>query len=112
MPEQLSAIEGTTRGLELVSGKWTMLVVFELNGGPKRPSELRRALPDISAKVLAQTLRRLQQHHLVRRTVHDTVPPQVEYTLTDLGRSLLEPLLGLCRWVDDHWTELQARPCS
>ena len=55
-----------------------------------------------------QTLRRLQQHHLMRRAVHDTVPPQVEYTLTDLGRSLLEPLLGLCRWVDDHWTDLTA----
>jgi DNA-binding HxlR family transcriptional regulator len=106
MPEQLSAIEGTTRGLELVSGKWTMLVVFELNSGSKRPSELHRALPGISAKMLTQTLRRLQQHHLVRRAVHDTVPPQVEYALTDLGRSLLEPLLGLCRWVDEHWPDL------
>jgi DNA-binding HxlR family transcriptional regulator len=109
MPEQLSAVEGTTRGLDLVSGKWTMLVVFELSTGPKRPSELHRTLPGVSAKVLTQTLRRLQQHRLVERTVHDTVPPQVEYALTDLGRSLLEPLLALCRWVDGHWHEMTGR---
>lgn len=106
MSEPLSAVEGTTRGLELVSGKWTMLVVFELSTGPKRPSELHRAVPGVSPKVLTQTLRRLQEHRLARRTVHDTIPPQVEYALTDLGRSLLEPLLGLCRWVDAHWHEM------
>jgi DNA-binding HxlR family transcriptional regulator len=104
--EGLTAVEGTARGLELVSGKWTMLVVFELADGPRRPSELHRALPGVSTKVLTQTLRRLQEHRLVRRTVHDTVPPQVDYELTDLGRSLLEPMLGLCRWVDQHWQDI------
>jgi DNA-binding HxlR family transcriptional regulator len=83
-----------------------MLVIFELNAAPKRHNELHRALPGISAKMLGQTLRGLERHRLVRRTVHPTVPPQVEYALTDLGRSPLEPLLALCRWVDDHWQEL------
>ena len=108
MAGQFDAVEGTTRGLELVSGKWTILVVFALHAGRRRLGELQREVDGISPKMLVQTLRKLERYGLVERTVHPVVPPKVEYALTGLGRSLLEPLYELCRWTDDHWNEMTA----
>jgi DNA-binding HxlR family transcriptional regulator len=108
MAGQLSATEGTTRGLELVSGKWTILIVFALARAPRRLSDLQRTIVGASPKMLIQTLRKLERHGLIERTVHPVIPPKVEYALSPLGRSLLEPLLGLCHWVDDHWEQMQA----
>jgi DNA-binding HxlR family transcriptional regulator len=105
---QLNAIEGTSRGLELVAGKWTILVVFELARESRRLSDLRRTILDASPKMLIHTLRKLESHGLVQRTVHPVVPPRVEYALTPMGRSLLEPLLVLCEWVDQNWPQMLA----
>lgn len=108
MAGHFDAVEGTSQGLELVSGKWTILVVFALRANRSRLSELQRTIEGISPRMLIQTLRKLERHGLVERVVHPVVPPKVEYSLTPLGLSLLEPLYELCRWTDDHWAQMRA----
>ena len=85
--------------LSRVGDKWTVLVVTVLGEGPKRFNELRRSLGSISQRMLTLTLRGLERDGLVTRTVFPTVPPRVEYELTDLGRSLLEPVSRLGEWA-------------
>ena len=85
--------------LARVGDKWTVLVVAELGNGAKRFNEIRRALGSISQRMLTLTLRALERDGLVVRTVFPTIPPRVEYELTKLGRSLLEPVNGLGLWV-------------
>lgn len=82
-----------------ISDKWTMLVVHVLGSGPYRFNALRREVGQISQKVLASTLRDLEENGFVSRTVTPVTPPQVEYALTDLGRELLVPVRGLAEWV-------------
>src|SRR3954453_10343275 len=88
--------------LSRVGDKWTILVVGELGQGPKRFNEIRRALGSISQRMLTLTLRGLERDGLVTRTVFPTVPPKVEYELTKLGRSLLEPVSGIGLWARQH----------
>jgi DNA-binding HxlR family transcriptional regulator len=85
--------------LSRVGDKWTVLVVSALGGGPKRFNELRKALGSISQRMLTLTLRGLERDGLVTRTVFPTIPPRVDYELTDLGRSLLTPVNGLSDWA-------------
>ena len=94
--------------LDRIADKWTALVIQILAGGTMRYAELQRAIGGISQKMLTQTLRSLERDGLVQRTVHPVVPPKVEYSLTRLGRTLIEPLHALCRWSEKHLTELQA----
>jgi DNA-binding HxlR family transcriptional regulator len=79
--------------------KWTTLLVIVLADGPKRFSAIRRAVPDISQRMLTRTLRDLERDGLLNRQVFPTKPPSVEYSLTPLGQSLLEPLAGLVAWA-------------
>lgn len=90
---RFNAVEGTSQGLELVSGKWTILVVFALQKEARRLSDLQRLIEGISQKMLIQTLRKLECYGLVARTVYPVVPPKVEYALTPLGFTLLEPFI-------------------
>jgi DNA-binding HxlR family transcriptional regulator len=85
--------------LARVGDKWTVLVVSTLGGGPKRFNELRKALGSISQRMLTLTLRALERDGLVTRTVYPTIPPRVDYELTRLGRSLLEPVSELGLWA-------------
>jgi len=85
--------------LARVGDKWTVLVVSTLGDGPKRFNELRKALGSISQRMLTLTLRGLERDGLVTRTVFPTVPPRVEYALTKLGRSLLDPVSELGLWA-------------
>ena len=85
--------------LARVGDKWTVLVVSTLGDGPKRFNELRRALGSISQRMLTLTLRGLERDGLVTRTIFPTIPPRVEYELTRLGRSLLEPVSSLGLWA-------------
>ena len=94
--------------LDRIADKWTALVIQVLARGTLRYAELRREIGGISQKMLTQTLRSLERDGLVQRTVHPVVPPKVEYALTRLGRTLIEPLHGLCRWSEKHLAELQA----
>lgn len=94
--------------LDRLGDKWSTLLVFHLAERPHRFGELRRAVPDISQRMLTQSLRDLQRDGLVSRHVHPTQPPSVEYRLTALGRSLLAPLAGLVRWADEHHNAIRA----
>jgi DNA-binding HxlR family transcriptional regulator len=85
--------------LARVGDKWSVFLVAALGEGPKRFSELKRAVGSISQRMLTLTLRGLERDGLVRRTVYPTVPPAVEYELTELGRTLLEPVMGLASWA-------------
>jgi DNA-binding HxlR family transcriptional regulator len=91
--------EHISRLLARISDKWTLLVVRTLGCGPRRFNALRRDIGEISQKVLASTLRDLEENGFVSRTVTHTTPPQVEYALTDLGRDLLTPVKALAEWV-------------
>jgi len=94
--------------LDQIGDKWSTLFVLILGERPHRFGELRRAIPDISQRMLTQTLRDLQRDGLVNREVFPTVPPSVEYSLTPLGRSLLEPLSHLIRWADANHDAIRA----
>ncbi|QGZ96125.1 winged helix-turn-helix transcriptional regulator [Terricaulis silvestris] len=86
--------------LDQIGDKWSTLLMLTLAERAHRFGDLRRAVPDISQRMLTQTLRDLQRDGLISRTVHPTVPPSVEYKLTTLGQSLLEPLAHLIRWAE------------
>src|SRR6516225_11518906 len=94
--------------LDRIADKWTALTIQILASGTMRYAALQREIGGISQKMLTQTLRSLERDGLVQRTVHPVVPPKVEYSLTKLGRTLIEPLQGLCRWSEKHLAELQA----
>ncbi len=89
--------------------KWSLLVLYTLHtsdNGTLRFSELRRSMTDCSQKMLSQTLRGLEQNHLVRREVFAQVPPRVEYSLTDTGHSLMPALTALIGWAQTHFKEI------
>ncbi|WP_316527766.1 winged helix-turn-helix transcriptional regulator [Kitasatospora brasiliensis] len=88
--------------LDRLGDKWSVLTVIELAQGVRRFRELQRALPGISQRMLTLTVRRLERDGLVSRTVHPTVPPQVEYELTALGHSLTHLLRAMTDWSYDH----------
>ena len=104
-PEDCRAVSEV---LARVGDKWTVLVVSELGAGPKRFNEIRRSLGSISQRMLTLTLRGLERDGLVTRTVFPTVPPRVEYELTRLGRSLLDPVSGLGLWARQNRPAIQA----
>jgi DNA-binding HxlR family transcriptional regulator len=93
--------------LSRVGDKWTVLVVGELGNGPRRFNEIRRGLGSISQRMLTLTLRGLERDGLVTRTVFPTVPPRVDYELTRLGKSLLEPVNGLALWARQNREVIQ-----
>jgi DNA-binding HxlR family transcriptional regulator len=88
--------------LDRIGDRWSLLVLWSLSEGTLRFTALKREIGDISQRMLAQTLRRLEQDGFVSRRVYLTIPPRVDYSLTPLGRSFLEPLDTLIRWADDH----------
>jgi DNA-binding HxlR family transcriptional regulator len=93
--------------LDHIGDKWTTLIVLTLSARPYRFGELRRSIPDISQRMLTQTLRDLQRDGLVSRHVFPTLPPSVEYRLTPLGTSLLAPLSELIQWANAHHGEIR-----
>ena len=89
--------------LSRLGDKWTMLIVIALSSGVHRFSELRDRLGEVTPKVLTQSLRSLEHDGIVERTVYAVVPPKVEYQLTDLGRSLLEPIAAVKAWAESNY---------
>ncbi|MEI9927673.1 MAG: helix-turn-helix domain-containing protein [Sphingomonas sp.] len=89
--------------LDQIGDRWSMLLLAALAGGPKRFSALARGVPDISKRMLTQTLRTLETDGFVHRDVRPTVPPSVTYSLTPLGRSFAAPLLGLVEWAEANF---------
>lgn len=91
------------RLLDLIADKWTPVVLYCLSAGEvRRFNEMQRQIPDISKKMLIQTLRHLERDGLVERTVFAEVPPKTEYRLTDAGRRLREPIVQLCSWAVEN----------
>ncbi len=84
--------------LELIGGKYKALILWHLSEKTLRFSELRRRIPNATAKMLTQQLRELEERELVHREVYPVIPPKVEYSLTDLGRSLLPILVAMRDW--------------
>lgn len=118
-PEQLPppaqactpTLPGFTCGLDatlrVIAGKWKPLILYFLaQGGPTRYGELRRAVRDVSDKMLIQQLKELEADGLVKRTDHKEVPPRVDYSLTPLGHSLAEALVPLCTWGAENVAEV------
>jgi DNA-binding HxlR family transcriptional regulator len=94
--------------LDVLANKWTNLVVCALRDGPMRFGQLRRHLEGITQKMLTQTLRTLERDGLVTRTLYPTIPPRVDYELTDLGRSAAGLFDGLIEWAQQHVYEIGA----
>lgn len=94
--------------LDRVSDRWSVLVMHELSEGTLRFGELKAKIEDISQRMLAHTLRRLEEDGLVARKVFPTIPPRVDYTLTKLGQSLLIPLRGLMQWAAENHEAVRA----
>ncbi len=92
----------TRRGLELIADQWTMLVIVALHRDTKRFSQLHAQIEGISKKMLTQALRGLERNGLVKRVVYPVVPPKVEYSLTPLGLTLIEPIQALRAWSEQH----------
>lgn len=92
--------------LELIANKWTPLVLYCLEDGTMRFGQLLKKINGISRKVLAQTLRDLERNGVVARVVYPVVPPVVEYSLTPLGRTLIEPVNALRMWAYGHLGEV------
>jgi DNA-binding HxlR family transcriptional regulator len=94
--------------LARVGDKWTVLVINELGGGSKRFNELRREIPAVSQRMLTLTLKNLERDGLISRSVTPSVPPRVDYALTDLGRSMLAPVQALGEWAAAHIPAMDA----
>jgi DNA-binding HxlR family transcriptional regulator len=93
--------------LSLVGDKWTVMIVMILREGPRRFNDIKRTVGGISQQMLTRTLKALERDGMVLRTVHPTVPPQVEYQLTLLGHSLAEPVIQLGAWAGAHLEEIE-----
>ncbi len=106
-PSVFNARCGAQQVLERIADRWTALIIYGLAGGTKRYSELQRTIGGVSQKMLTQTLRRLERDGLVARRVYPVIPPKVEYSLTPLGRTLIEPLRAICQWAEAHLAELE-----
>ena len=106
-PSVLSDACGSRAVLDRIADKWTALIIRVLSEGSKRHGELQREIPGVSQKMLTQTLRSLEADGLVARKVYAVVPPKVEYSLTPLGQSLIEPLNAICLWAEQHLHELE-----
>ena len=89
-----------------LADKWTLLLIYALAQGTKRYSELQRQIVGISPKMLTQTLRSLEENGYVEREIFPEVPPRVEYSLTELGVSFVQPVAVLYQWAQDHKDEL------
>src|SRR5262250_234974 len=103
VPEDCRAVSEV---LDRVGDKWSVLVVVMLGGGPKRFNELRRSIASISQRMLTLTLRGLERDGLIKRTMYPTIPPRVDYELTDLGRSLWTAVEPLGLWANNHVSDI------
>ena len=93
--------------LQIIGGRWKVLIIRELLLGVRRFGELQRALPGVTQKMLTQQLREMEQHEIVHRKVYAEVPPKVEYSLTPLGESLQPILHAMHEWGAKHLHEIE-----
>jgi DNA-binding HxlR family transcriptional regulator len=97
----------TQKIFDLLGNKWSLIILYCLSFGTKRHSQLQKQIEGISQKMLTQTLRNLERHGFVTRHVYPVVPPRVEYSLTSVGETLIEPLTSFCQWSENHISEIE-----
>jgi len=97
----------TRQVLDRIADKWSVLIIRRLSDGTLRFSQLRRAISGISQKALTSSLRGLERDGIVSRRLYASVPPRVEYSLTELGRSLVKLVSGICSWAESNIEEVQ-----
>lgn len=93
---------------EVLYGKWKIRLLWFINQGHKRPSELQRKIPDASRRVLNIQLKELEDHELVSKIIYPVVPPKVEYSLTDFGKTLIPVIAAIGVWGDEHEARLRS----
>ncbi|MGC4076402.1 MAG: helix-turn-helix domain-containing protein [Rubrivivax sp.] len=96
------ACEATREILDRIGDKWSLYVIATLRSGPRRFNELRREIEGVSQRMLTLTLRALERDGMVTRTVFPTIPPRVDYELTELGQTLLDPVMALVAWAEKN----------
>jgi len=106
-PDEHHDCRGVASILARVGDKWSVFVIMLLGGGPRRFNEIKRMVGGISQRMLTLTLRGLERDGLVTRTVFPTIPPRVDYELTDLGRGLWQPVEALGKWAMEHRAEIE-----
>lgn len=92
---------------EVLYGKWKIRLLWFINEGHKRPSELQRKIPDASRRVLNIQLKELEEHELVSKVIYPVVPPKVEYSLTDFGKTLIPVISALGQWGNENEERLR-----
>ena len=108
-PELFTLNCPTQHILDAIADKWSVIILYCLAYSPKRYNEIQRRIEGISQKVLTQSLRKLERHGLVeRRVLSENPPASVEYALTSLGETLMEPLLAIASWLREHFSEVAA----
>lgn len=103
----LSDCRRVTPVIARIGDKWTVLVIAVLRNGPQRFNELKRSVDGISQQMLTRTLKTLERDGMVIRTTFPTTPPQVQYELSALGKSLSAPVLALGKWAFDHLSDIE-----
>ncbi|QWU13205.1 transcriptional regulator, HxlR family [Paenibacillus sophorae] len=96
--------------LEVIGGKWKVVILCHLDKGEKRTSELKRLMPGITQKMLTQQLRELEEDGVVKRSIYEQIPPKVVYSLTDYGWSLKPILDTMCAWGEKHMEQTAEAP--
>lgn len=111
LDNEISVLDETCparQALNLITSKWTVLIIYALAEGPSRFNQLQRTIGGITQKMLTQSLRQLELDGILTRTVYSTVPPQVEYELTSLGKTLIKPLNALCDWAETYYADIES----
>ena len=88
--------------IEIIGGKWKSYLIYCINKGKRRPSDLHRAIPSATRRVLNQQLRELEEHGILNRVIYAQLPPKVEYFLTEFGESLLPVIFAMEKWGDQY----------
>jgi len=104
----MKAMEGSQETAAIFIGRWTPKILFSLHGRPYRHGELRRQLGSVSQRMLTRTLRNLESTGLIARRVTISKAIAVEYSLTKLGRTIIAPLRGMCRWARQYGRRVSA----
>lgn len=97
--EEKCAVEGV---MSVVGGKWSIPIIYTLVSGKKRFKELERSLPNINTRMLVKELKNLEKHKVVKREAFATIPPTVEYSLTEIGKELETIVFNLCSWGEKY----------
>jgi DNA-binding HxlR family transcriptional regulator len=107
-PELFTLNCPTQQILDVIADKWSVIVLYCLAYRSRRYNEIQRRIEGISQKVLTQTLRKLERHGLIKRKVLSEMPLSIEYSLTSLGETLIDPLLAIASWSRKHFSEVMA----